>query len=87
MATLLRCRHLARWPDATFEDGKIWRMMESCRSTDGGYNVHKGEWEGQTRLGLIYDDQFHVLLDLDLLKVTQGMYSTLILHSQINRHH
>ena len=52
--------YLARWPDATFEDGKIWRMMESCRSTDGGYNHHKGEWEGLTRVGLVYDDQFHI---------------------------
>ena len=52
--------YLARWPDATFEDGKIWRMMESCRSTDGGYNKYKGEWEGLTRVGLVYDDQFHI---------------------------
>ena len=55
-----RLVYLARWPNATFEDGKIWRMMESCRSTDGGFNQHKGVWEGKTQLGVVYDDQFHV---------------------------
>lgn len=51
--------YVARWPNATFEDGKIWRMMASCRSTDGGFNESKGEWEGNTRIGLVYDDAFH----------------------------
>ena len=43
-----RLVYLARWPDATFEDGKIWRMMESCRSTDGGYVQRRG-WDGKTQ--------------------------------------
>ncbi len=51
--------YVARWPDATFEDGKIWRMMEGMRSTDGGYNKRKHAWGGQSRLGLAYDDRFH----------------------------
>lgn len=54
-----RLVYLARWPDATFEDGKIWRMMESCRSTDGGYNQRKGSWDGKTQIGVIYDDRFY----------------------------
>ena len=54
-----RLVYLARWPDATFEDGKIWRMMESCRSTDGGYNQRKGSWDGKTHIGIVYDDGFH----------------------------
>jgi hypothetical protein len=49
---------VARWPDATFEDGKIWRMMEGCRRTDGGYNEGRHEWLGKSRLGLAYDDCF-----------------------------
>ena len=51
--------YVARWPDATFEDGKIWRMMEGCRSADGGYDSYKGKWVGQTRVGTLYDDRFH----------------------------
>jgi hypothetical protein len=54
-----RLVYLARWPDATFEDGKIWRMMESCRSTDGGYSQRRGSWDGKTHIGAIYDDSFH----------------------------
>lgn len=50
--------YVARWPDATFEDGKIWRMMEGCRRTDGGWSKHKNKWLGKSRLGLAYDDQF-----------------------------
>lgn len=51
--------YVARWPDATFEDGKIWRMMEGTRSTDGGWNKSKDKWEGKSRLGLVYDDRYH----------------------------
>ena len=51
--------YVARWPNATFEDGKIWRMMESTRSADGGYDSHKGKWIGKTRVGPLYDDKFH----------------------------
>lgn len=51
--------YLARWPDASFEDGSIWRMMECMRSADGGWDKHKNKWVGKTRFGLIYDDRFH----------------------------
>ncbi len=51
--------YVARWPDATFEDGKIWRMMEGMRRTDGGWSKHKNAWLGKSRLGLAYDDRFH----------------------------
>lgn len=51
--------YVARWPNATFEDGKIWRMMAGCRSADGGYDGHKGKWIGKTRFGHLYDDRFH----------------------------
>ena len=53
--------YVARWPNATFEDGKIWRMMEGCRSADGGFDKHvgKGEWFGNTRFGVLYDDKFY----------------------------
>jgi len=56
--------YVARWPDATFEDGKIWRMMEGMRRTDGGYNERKHEWLGKSRLGLVYDDRFHEPKDM-----------------------
>lgn len=56
--------YVARWPDATFEDGKIWRMMEGMRRTDGGYNERKHEWLGKSRLGLAYDDRFHKPKDM-----------------------
>jgi hypothetical protein len=51
--------YVARWPDATFEDGNMWRMMASCRSADGGYDNHKGKWIGKTRFGHLYDDRFY----------------------------
>tara|TARA_A200000113_G_scaffold179414_1_gene165097 strand:+ start:2403 stop:4793 length:2391 start_codon:yes stop_codon:yes gene_type:complete len=51
--------YVARWPNATFEDGKIWRMMAGYRSADGGYDQHKGKWIGKTRFGHLYDDRFH----------------------------
>jgi hypothetical protein len=51
--------YVARWPDASFEDGKIWRMMEGMRRTDGGYSKHKKKWLGKSRLGLAYDDRYH----------------------------
>ena len=53
--------YVARWPNATFEDGKIWRMMEGCRSADGGFDKHvgNGEWFGNTRFGVLYDDKFY----------------------------
>ena len=52
--------YVARWPNATFEDGKIWRMMSSCRSADGGFDKHAGNtWVGKTRFGHLYDDKFH----------------------------
>ncbi len=51
--------YLARWPNANFEDGSIWRMMRGMRSAEGGWNKHKQMWEGRSRLGLLYDDSFH----------------------------
>ena len=52
--------YIARWPNATFEDGKIWRMMSGYRSADGGFDKHEGNtWVGKTRFGHIYDDKFH----------------------------
>ena len=51
--------YVARWPNATFEDGKIWRMMAGYRSADGGYDSYKGKWIGKTRFGHLYDDRFH----------------------------
>ena len=54
-----RLVYVARWPDAKFEDGSIWRMMECMRSADGGWDKHKNKWAGKTRFGLLYDDRFH----------------------------
>lgn len=51
--------YVARWPNASFEDGSIWRMMRCMRSSDGGWDKHKNRWVGKTRFGLIYDDCFH----------------------------
>lgn len=51
--------YVARWPNATFEDGKMWRMMEGCRSADGGYDKHEQKWFGKTRFGHLYDDRFY----------------------------
>ena len=50
--------HIARWPDATFKDGSIWRMMEGMRSADGGWNKNKNKWDGKTRFGTLYDEGF-----------------------------
>ena len=36
-----RMVYVARWPNATFEDGKIWRMMSGYRSADGGFDKQK----------------------------------------------
>ena len=54
-----RLVYVARWPDASFEDNTMWRMMQSMRSSDGGYNKRRDEWIGDTRFGLIVDDSFH----------------------------
>ena len=51
--------YVARWPNASFEDGSIWRMMRCMRSADGGWDKNKKRWIGKTRFGLIYDDRFH----------------------------
>ena len=50
--------YLARWPDASFEDGSLWRMTRSCRTADGGYNKRKKSFTGKSRLGVLYDDSF-----------------------------
>ena len=55
-----RMVYVARWPNATFEDGKIWRMMSGYRSADGGFDKHEGNtWVGKTRFGHLYDDKFY----------------------------
>jgi hypothetical protein len=48
--------YLARWPNASFEDGKIWRMTQGMRSLNGGYKSSVPT--GKSRLGLAYDDSF-----------------------------
>ncbi len=53
-----RLVYVARWPDATFEDGSIWRMTQCMRNTDHGWNYRKKEPTGKTRPGLIYDAPF-----------------------------
>ena len=47
---------MARWPNANFKDGKIWRMTQSMRSLNGGYK--NGKPTGKSRLGLAYDEAF-----------------------------
>lgn len=46
----------ARWPDAHFEDGSIWRMTESMRKVDGGRR--RGTYYGKSRFGIVYDTNF-----------------------------
>ncbi|WDE96513.1 right-handed parallel beta-helix repeat-containing protein [Lentisphaera profundi] len=48
--------YVARWPDASFEDGSIWRMAQSMKSIDGGFR--KGKFNGRSRLGMVYDKMF-----------------------------
>jgi hypothetical protein len=50
--------YLARWPDAGFEDGSIWRMTRCMRNTDHGWDRRKGEHKGRTRPGTICDAPF-----------------------------
>ena len=45
--------HVARWPNASFKDGSIWRMEECMRFTDREWV--RGKPTGQTRDGLIHD--------------------------------
>ena len=45
--------YVARWPNASFEDGSIWRMEECMRFTDREFV--RGKPAGQTKDGLIYD--------------------------------
>jgi hypothetical protein len=45
--------YVARWPNACFEDGSIWRMEECMRFTDREFI--RGKPTGQTNDGLIYD--------------------------------
>ena len=50
-----RLVHLARWPDASFEDGSIWRMTRCMRNTDHGWDHRKRKKVGRTGPGVIYD--------------------------------
>ncbi|MHC4199734.1 MAG: right-handed parallel beta-helix repeat-containing protein [Planctomycetota bacterium] len=50
--------YLARWPDASFEDGSIWRMAKCMRNTDHGWDRKRKAHKGRTRPGLIYDAPF-----------------------------
>jgi len=45
--------YAARWPNASFEDGSIWRMEECMRFTDREYK--KGTFTGKTKDGVICD--------------------------------
>ncbi len=48
-----RLVYVARWPNASFEDGSMWRMEECMRHTDREFV--RGRPTGQTKDGLIYD--------------------------------
>ena len=50
--------HVARWPNATFQDTLIWRMTEAMRYTDGGYDSKNGGFTGKCSNGIIYDADF-----------------------------
>ncbi|WP_289053731.1 T9SS type A sorting domain-containing protein [Carboxylicivirga marina] len=50
--------HVARWPNATFQDTSIWRMTEAMRYTDGGYDSKNGGFTGKCSNGIIYDADF-----------------------------
>lgn len=45
--------YVARWPNASFEDGSIWRMEECMRFTDRTFT--KGTFSGKTTDGIICD--------------------------------
>ena len=45
--------YVARWPNASFEDGSIWRMEECMRFTDR--ELKGGKTTGKTKEGLIRD--------------------------------
>ncbi|VGO19323.1 right-handed parallel beta-helix repeat-containing protein [Pontiella sulfatireligans] len=45
--------YVARWPNASFEDGSIWKMEECMRFTDRTFK--KGEYLGKTTDGVICD--------------------------------
>lgn len=45
--------YVARWPNASFEDGSIWRMEQSMRFTDRTFK--KGAYLGKTTDGVICD--------------------------------
>ncbi len=49
---------VARWPDASFEDGSMWRMTHGMRSADGGWDKRKKRFRGQCQAGLIVDAPF-----------------------------
>ncbi|MBK3517493.1 right-handed parallel beta-helix repeat-containing protein [Carboxylicivirga marina] len=49
---------VARWPNAGFEDNSIWRMTQSMRTADGGYNFKKNAFYGKCSSGVIYDAPF-----------------------------
>ncbi|MBT3376262.1 MAG: hypothetical protein HN742_23680 [Lentisphaerae bacterium] len=53
-----RLVYVARWPDASFEDGSMWRMTHSMRSADGGYDKRRKRFRGQCKPGLIVDAPF-----------------------------
>jgi hypothetical protein len=48
-----RLVYVARWPDASFEDGSIWHMEECMRFSDRTYK--QGKPSGKTTDGLIRD--------------------------------
>jgi len=53
-----RLVYLARWPDASFEDGSMWRMTQCMRFADGGYDKRKGGFFGRCGKGVVADASF-----------------------------
>lgn len=46
---------LARWPDASLQDGSVWDAQRCMRSTDRVWNHRTQSFEGGTRPGVIVD--------------------------------
>lgn len=55
-----RLVYLARWPNASFEDGSLWRMTQCMRNTDHGWDHKNAQPTGQTKPGVLFDAPFPV---------------------------
>ncbi len=80
--------YVARWPNASFEEGSIWRMEECMRFTDRRFKG--GKAAGKTTAGVIFDQnpESHKINSADegsvQMAVSEGINQTTLAETKID---